>query len=41
MTSVEIDQSGKMGNLGVDTVLALSDDISHAILVPAWVKRRV
>jgi len=25
----------------VDTVLALSDDISHAILVPAWVKRRV
>ena len=28
-----------MGNLGVDTVLALSNDLRRAILVPAQVKR--
>jgi len=39
MTNVEVDQSGKMGNLGVDTVLAFSNDLSHAILVPGQVKR--
>ena len=39
MTNVEVDQSGKMGNMGVDTVLAFSNDLSRAILVPAQVKR--
>ena len=39
MTNIEVDQSGKMGNLSVDTVLACSDDLSRAILIPAKVKR--
>lgn len=36
---VEVDQSGKMEVLTVDTVLAFSDGISASILVPATVKR--
>lgn len=39
MTNIEVGQSGKMSNLGVDTVLAFSNDLSHTILVPAQVKR--
>jgi hypothetical protein len=36
----EVDQSVKIENTSADTVLALSNDVSHAILVPAAVKRR-
>lgn len=39
MTNIEVDQSGKMGDLRVNTVLAFSNDLSRAILVPAQVKR--
>lgn len=41
MTNVEVDQTGKMSNLAVDTVLALSNDLKRAILVPAQVKRAI
>ncbi|HDN80685.1 MAG TPA: hypothetical protein ENG33_09520 [Chloroflexi bacterium] len=37
----EIDQSGKMGNTSVDTVLAMSNGCNFAILIPAPVKRSV
>ena len=36
---VEVDQSGKMEVLTVDTALAFSDGIASSILVPAAVKR--
>jgi len=39
MPDVEIDQSGKMNNLARDTVLAFSNDVQHAIRIPAAVKR--
>ncbi|OQY22772.1 MAG: hypothetical protein B6I35_05345 [Anaerolineaceae bacterium 4572_32.2] len=43
MTSmrVEVDQSGKMEVLRVDTALALSNGITASILIPAAVKREV
>jgi hypothetical protein len=41
MLDVQIDQSGKMNNLARDTVLAFSNDIQHAIRIPAAVKRNL
>lgn len=41
MTNVDVDQSGKTSNLAVDTVLAFSNDLNRAILVPAQVKRAI
>jgi hypothetical protein len=38
---VEVDQSGKMEVLKVDTALAFSDGIAASILIPAAVKREV
>ena len=38
---VEVDQSGKMEVLTVDTALAFSDGIAASILIPAAVKRQV
>jgi hypothetical protein len=38
---VEVDQSGKVENTRVDTVLAFSNGMNHAILVSAKVKRIV
>ena len=37
--SVEVDQSGKVEDTRVDTVLAFSDGVSGSILIPAQVKR--
>jgi hypothetical protein len=36
---VEVDQSGKIGDTKVDTVLAFSNKTDYAILIPAIVKR--
>ena len=36
---IEVDQSGKMEKMNVDTVLAFSDEKSAAVLIPAEVKR--
>jgi len=36
---VEVDQSGKIGDTGIATVLAFSDTESYAILIPAKVKK--
>jgi hypothetical protein len=36
---IEVDQSGKIGDTGVATVLAFSDTESYAILIPAKIKR--
>ncbi|MBC7264785.1 MAG: hypothetical protein H5T64_10600 [Chloroflexi bacterium] len=36
---IEVDQSGKIGDTKVATVLAFSDTESYAILIPAEVKR--
>ena len=36
---VEVDQSGKIGDTKVATVLAFSNGITHTILIPATVKR--
>jgi hypothetical protein len=41
MPDVEIDQSGKMDKLARDTVLAFSNDIQHAIRIPAATKRNL
>jgi len=41
MPDVEIDQSGKMDNLARDTILAFSNDIQHAIRIPAVAKRNL
>ena len=37
---IEVDQSGKIGDTRVPTVLALANCDSYAILIPAIVKRR-
>lgn len=37
---VEIDQSGKIEDTRVDTILAFSDGISGSILIPAKIKRK-
>jgi len=37
---IQIDQSGKIERTEVDTVLAFSNEIDYAILIPARVKRR-
>jgi hypothetical protein len=37
--NVEVDQSGKIGDTKVPTALAFSNTKSHAILIPATVKR--
>jgi hypothetical protein len=39
MSDVEVDQSGRTDVLTVDTVLALSDDLQRAILIPKFAKR--
>jgi hypothetical protein len=39
MTEVEVDQSGKIEDLAVDTVLAFADGLCWAIRIPAAVKR--
>lgn len=41
LQAIEIDQSGKMERLTVDTALAFSDGIARSILVPATAKRTV
>ena len=38
MTNVEVDQSGKIEDLSVDTVLAFSDGSNRAIRIPVSVK---
>ena len=39
MHVVDVDQSGKFENTQMDTVLAFSNAIHYAILIPAQVKR--
>jgi hypothetical protein len=39
MTEVEVDQSGKIEDLAVDTILAFSNGLSGTIRIPAGVKR--
>lgn len=41
MANAEVDQSIKMNELARDTVLAIADGISYAIVIPAYVKRAV
>lgn len=41
MTNAEVDQSIKMDDLVRDTVLAIANGISYAIVIPANVKRAV
>ena len=41
MIDVEVDQSGRIEVLTVDTALALSDAIQSAVLIPSAVKRKV
>jgi hypothetical protein len=37
--NVEVDQSGKIGNTSEDTVVAFSNDISFAVLIPRKAKQ--
>ena len=37
---VEIDQSGKIGDTKVPTVLAFSNSVNYTIFIPATVKRK-
>jgi len=37
--NIEVDQSGKIGETGRKTVLAFSDEISFALIIPSRVKR--
>ena len=39
LAEVEVDQSGKIEDLGVDTVLAFSNGLSRTIRLPASIKR--
>lgn len=41
VANAEVDQSIKMNDLARDTVLAIADGISYAIVIPATVKRAV
>jgi hypothetical protein len=41
VTNAEVDQSIKMNDLARDTVLAIADGITYAIVIPAAVKRAV
>jgi hypothetical protein len=41
MSNIEIDQSGKMGDLSTHTVLAFANDIEYAIFIPVRVKRAI
>ena len=39
MAHIEVDQSGRIGDTSVATVLAFSNEISFSVLIPAAVKR--
>jgi len=39
VSTVEVDQSGKIERTNTDTFLAFSDSLHYVICIPAWVKR--